>query len=62
MAAGHIGRKEASGKLIEMLRGNDDKDPFLRYAGVWALAQLNDNSTLAEAAKILRRRYAWRRC
>jgi len=51
MAAGHIGRKDASGKLIEMLRANDDKDAFLRYAGVWALTQLNDSSTLAAASK-----------
>jgi quinoprotein glucose dehydrogenase len=51
MAAGNIGRKDAGGKLIEMLRANDDKDAFLRYAGVWALAQLNDSSTLAEASK-----------
>ncbi len=50
MAAGHLGRKEASGKLIEMLRANDDKDAFLRYAGVWALAQLDDTATLANAA------------
>jgi quinoprotein glucose dehydrogenase len=50
MAAGHIGRKDASGKLVEMLRANDDKDAFLRYAGVWALAQLDDTATLAAAS------------
>lgn len=33
-----------------MLRANDDKDAFLRYAGVWALAQLDDTATLANAA------------
>ena len=51
MAAGHIGRKEASSKLIEMLRSSDDKDAFLRYAGVWALAQLDDPVAITAASK-----------
>jgi len=50
MAAGKLGRKEASGPLFQMLRDNDDKDAFIRYAGVWALAQLNDAKLIAAAA------------
>jgi quinoprotein glucose dehydrogenase len=51
MAAGRIGRKEASPKLIELLRTNADKDAFIRYAVVTSLFQLNDAATLAMAAK-----------
>jgi quinoprotein glucose dehydrogenase len=37
--------------IVEMLRDNDDKDPYLRHAGVMALAGLSDLGALHQVAK-----------
>jgi quinoprotein glucose dehydrogenase len=51
IAIGRIGRREAVKPILEMLRANDDADPYLRHAGVFALASINDGQALREAAK-----------
>ncbi len=38
------------GRIVELLRTNDDKDPFLRHAGVMALASLGSLDTLKSLA------------
>jgi quinoprotein glucose dehydrogenase len=51
MTLGKLGHKEASAKLVDLLRSNDDKDAFIRYATVTSLSQLNDAPILAAASK-----------
>jgi HEAT repeat protein len=51
LALGRIGRREGGKPVLEMLRANDDADPWLRHAGVFALASINDGQALHEAAK-----------
>ncbi len=48
---GKLGRREATGAVLEMLRENADADPYLRHAGVMALASLADGDALGDAAK-----------
>jgi quinoprotein glucose dehydrogenase len=43
--------KEVSGSLLELLRSNNDEDPFLRHAAVFALARIADFPALLAAAK-----------
>ncbi len=45
-----LGRKEAVPAVLEMLRANNDKDRYLRHAGVVALAALADAKTLQQLA------------
>jgi quinoprotein glucose dehydrogenase len=42
IALGRLGRKEAVGPLLDLLRENADRDPFLRHGGVSALALIGD--------------------
>jgi quinoprotein glucose dehydrogenase len=51
MALGKVGRKEAAGPLVEMLRANADNDPYLRHASVMGLLWLNDPAILLQAGK-----------
>lgn len=51
MGLGKLGRREAIGDVLEMLRENADVDPYLRHAGVMALASLADGDALEDAAK-----------
>jgi quinoprotein glucose dehydrogenase len=37
--------------ILEMLRDNADKDPYLRHAGVMALVGINDQKSLEEASR-----------
>jgi quinoprotein glucose dehydrogenase len=42
IALGKLGRQQAIKPILEMLRINDDKDPYLRHAGVLSLARIGD--------------------
>lgn len=42
LTLGKLGRREAAGALIAMIRANDDKDPMLRHAGVMGLAGIGE--------------------
>jgi len=48
---GKLGRHEAIPSLFALLRENADRDPYLRHAGVMALAGINDVDALVGAAK-----------
>lgn len=50
LAVGRLGRSEAIAPVLEMLRENEDKDPYLRHAGVMALARIHDQGKLLQAA------------
>ncbi len=50
MTLGRIGDIEAVPYLIAMIAENDDRDRFLRHAGVVAMASVADRSTLEEMA------------
>jgi quinoprotein glucose dehydrogenase len=49
-ALAKLGRKEAVGPVLAMLRANADKDPYLRHAGVMALIASQDSAALHKAA------------
>ncbi|WP_165221735.1 DUF7133 domain-containing protein [Aquisphaera insulae] len=51
IAVGRLGPPEAAPALLRMLHENDDKDPYLRHAGVMGLAGLKDRSPLHAARK-----------
>ncbi|HEV2296343.1 MAG TPA: PVC-type heme-binding CxxCH protein [Tepidisphaeraceae bacterium] len=51
MALGKIGKADAIQPLLRMLAENDNKDAFLRHAGVMGLAWIGDTSALLEAAE-----------
>ncbi|MDB6035367.1 MAG: hypothetical protein JWM16_5705 [Verrucomicrobiales bacterium] len=51
IALGKLGRKQAVPALLEMLRANDNKDRYLRHAGVVGLVGCADVSTIANLAK-----------
>ena len=51
MGLAKLGRKEALGPIVTMIRENADKDVYLRHAGVTALTVLNDWITIQSAAK-----------
>ncbi len=51
MALGKLGNKEAVPAVLEMLRANNDQDPYLRHAGMMALAGIHDLKSLLAAAK-----------
>jgi quinoprotein glucose dehydrogenase len=48
---GKLGKPEAATALLQMLRENADQDPFVRHAGVVALAQLVNRPALLGAAR-----------
>ena len=50
IALSKLGRKEAVPALLEMLRANDNKDVYLRHAGVAGLAALSDGASLKSLA------------
>lgn len=50
MSLGHLGRREALAPVLAMLRHNDDRDPWLRHAGVMALTRIASTQTLVGAA------------
>ncbi len=39
---GQLGARQTVPALLAMLRANDDRDVFLRHAGVWALSRIGD--------------------
>jgi quinoprotein glucose dehydrogenase len=51
IALGKLGKNEAFGPLVEMLRKNADADAFLRHAGVMGLAGIGDVPALAALEK-----------
>lgn len=51
MSLGKLGRAEAIGPVLRMLRENADKDIYIRHAGVVALTWINDFSAIESAAK-----------
>jgi quinoprotein glucose dehydrogenase len=50
MGVGKLGRPEAAFKVLDMLRQNADRDPYLRHAGVMALLWLKNTVALEAAA------------
>jgi quinoprotein glucose dehydrogenase len=50
MALGKLGRAEAVGPILEMLRSTGDSDPYLRHAGVMGLVGSGDVPALMRAA------------
>jgi len=51
MALGKLKLARAQAALVEMIRENDDRDRFLRHAGVMALAGIGDVDAMLAAAK-----------
>jgi quinoprotein glucose dehydrogenase len=53
LAIGKIGGKNAgaAAKVVDLIRENDDRDPYLRHAGVMALAWLGDRNAIDAAGK-----------
>lgn len=51
MGLGKLGRRDAIGPVLAMLRENADQDPYLRHAGVMALSWINDLPALLAAAE-----------
>ena len=52
LAVGKLGRPEAVSAVIAMLRENDDRDAYLRHAGVMALVHLGDVDAIRQVAKV----------
>jgi quinoprotein glucose dehydrogenase len=50
IAAGKLGVKEATPAVLKMLQENKDADPYLRHAGVMALAGIGDKDAIKHAA------------
>ncbi len=50
ISLGNLRYREAVAPLLEMLRQNDEKDPFLRHAGVMGLLGAADKAALVAAA------------
>jgi quinoprotein glucose dehydrogenase len=51
MSLGKLGKKEAVGPIVQMLRENADQDAYLRHAGVMALTWIHDPEGLLAAAQ-----------
>ncbi|MFN7138815.1 MAG: heme-binding protein, partial [Limisphaerales bacterium] len=51
MALARIGRPDAVPTIIEFIQENNDKDPFLSHAGIYALQTLAQPTVLQETAK-----------
>jgi quinoprotein glucose dehydrogenase len=51
LGLGRLGKPQAAAAVVQMLRDNADKDPYLRHAGVMALTGINDADALARAAE-----------
>jgi quinoprotein glucose dehydrogenase len=50
LSLGKVGRAEALPAVLDMVRTHGDGDPYLRHAGVMALAGINDRAGLQRAA------------
>jgi quinoprotein glucose dehydrogenase len=50
-AAGKLGRRTAIEPVIDMLRRNDNADPYLRHAGVMALVNIHDIDGIVGAGR-----------
>jgi HEAT repeat protein/mono/diheme cytochrome c family protein len=50
MALGRMGARDKAPFVVSMIAENADRDPFLRHAGVQALAWMNDRARLGELA------------
>jgi quinoprotein glucose dehydrogenase len=50
-ALGKLGRSEATGPLLRMIRGNSDDDPYLRHAGVIGLLGSGKTEAWNQAAR-----------
>ncbi len=50
-ALGKLGRSEAIGPLLRMIRGNDGNDPYLRHAGVVGLVGSGKTEAWGQAAR-----------
>jgi quinoprotein glucose dehydrogenase len=48
---GKLGNAESAGPLLALLRTNDNKDPYLRFAASYALSKIHADEALAAAAK-----------
>jgi len=51
LSLGKLRRRDAVPAIFAMLRGNADKDPYLRHAGVMALSWIDDFDALLAAQK-----------
>ena len=51
ISLGKLGRDKTIPAVLTMLRANEDKDPYLRHAGVMALTRIGDVDSLLKAAK-----------
>ena len=51
MALGHLGRAAALPKVLAMVDENNDRDPWLRHAGVMALSRICSVEALVRAAE-----------
>jgi quinoprotein glucose dehydrogenase len=51
MGLAKLGRKEAVGPILNMVRENADKDAYLRHAGVTALVSIGDFEAIVHAGK-----------
>src|SRR6185295_10528762 len=51
MALAHVGNRETLGSVLNLLRANDDRDVYLRHAGVMAMAGLLRRANVDPAAK-----------
>lgn len=51
LALGKLGRSHAVSPVLAMLSANENRDPYLRHAGVMALAGCGEPSQLAKLAK-----------
>ena len=48
---GKLGESDAADTILQVLRENNDADPYVRHAGVMALAALDDMNILERAAR-----------
>ncbi|MBI3822381.1 MAG: HEAT repeat domain-containing protein, partial [Planctomycetes bacterium] len=50
LAAGRMGERAAMPAVLDMLKANNDADPYLRHAGVMALVGIGDHDAIKQAA------------
>lgn len=51
LGLGKLGESDSADAIIQVLRENNDADPFLRHAAVMALSALNDMNAIEAAAR-----------
>ena len=59
---GKLGNAVSAEPLLALLRANDNKDQYLRFAAANALSKLGADAALAKAAGIRPRPYDWAYC